>query len=80
MVPAKAGTRSPGTGVAEPWIPAWAGMTAYWVAARTRAREAEKDQDQRLDLPQFRLRNAANSSEDETRRPKFPANKEFFAI
>jgi hypothetical protein len=55
-------------------------MTAYRVAARALAREAEKDQDQRLDLPKFRLRDAANSSEDVTRRPKFPANREFFAI
>jgi hypothetical protein len=48
-----------------------------------RARHA-KEQDQAIEIPQFRFRNAANSSERAdaapSSAPKFPENREFFAI
>jgi hypothetical protein len=52
-----------------------------------RARHA-KEQDQAIEIPQFRFRNAANSSERADAAPssapigapKFPENREFFAI
>jgi hypothetical protein len=55
---------------------------------RERERGIEKDQDQAIEIPQFRCRNAANSSErayagPHSRppgQPRFPENREFFAI
>jgi hypothetical protein len=55
---------------------------------RERERGIEKDQDQAIEIPQFRCRNAANSSERADAgphsrppgQPRFPENREFFAI
>jgi len=46
---------------------------AYELLPRTRAPVTQKDQEQAIDFPRFRFRNAGKSRRDRAKRQEFPA-------
>jgi hypothetical protein len=57
-----------------------AGCRPSLARVRAGAHGTGKDQGQPFDVPRFCFRNAAKSSKYPRRPPKFPKNREFFAI